>query len=104
MTQNPYINALAAAGYIGLVVLSVFTILGPVEHSLPPGLELLMPMAVLSLFVLSAAIMGYLFLYQPALLVLAGKHDEGATLFLKTVGSFAVMVAALLGVLRILVG
>lgn len=37
---------------------------------------ILIPIAVLSLFTLSAAIIGYLFLFQPAQMYLDGKKKE----------------------------
>ena len=51
----------------------------------------LAPVAVISLFTLSAAVMGYVFLYQPGLMILDGKKKQGVTLFLQTVAVFAVL-------------
>lgn len=65
---------------------------GPAEHMV----GILMPITVLSVFVLSAAVMGYVFLYQPILLFLAGEQKSGVTLFLHTVASFACIVAVLM--------
>lgn len=87
MTQNPFHNALAAAGYIVLVVSGLTfgsTLVEPNTED-----NIFMPMAMLSLFVLSAAVMAYIFLYQPLLLILDGKRTEGASLFLRTVAIFA---------------
>jgi len=50
-------------------------------------------MTMLSLFVLSAAIMGYLFLSEPLQLFLENKKQEAVTFFAKTVGIFACFVA-----------
>ena len=86
MTTNPFLNALAASAYIAVIVSIIFNaekILGPAEDTV------LIPMGMLSLFVLSAALMGYLFLYQPAMLFLEGKKKEGVDLFLTTVAVFA---------------
>jgi hypothetical protein len=88
MSQNPIINALGAAGYIGLIV-NLFSYAQKFSDS---ELGLMAPMIALSLFVISAAIMGYLFLYQPALLILEGKKNEGTKLFLLTVLSFAIII------------
>ena len=55
-------------------------------------------MALLSLFVLSAAVMGYIFFYQPTQLYLAGKHKEAVNMFLKTVGFFATITLVFLAI------
>lgn len=44
---------------------------------------------VLSLFVLSAAVMGYLFVYQPLKFFFEGKQQEAVRFFLLTVAFFA---------------
>src|SRR3989344_3108388 len=68
MTQNPLFNAAGAFVYIVLVVLGI-------AHFVEPGPDtILIPMAMLALFVLSACVMGYIFLYQPTLLFIAGEH------------------------------
>ncbi len=48
----------------------------------------IMPVMVISLFTLSAAVMGYIFLYQPIRMYFDNKKEEAVSLFLKTVGSF----------------
>ncbi len=61
MSKNPFLNALAASAYIVLVASGVYygpKVVGPVD-------SVLAPIAFLSLFTLSAAIMGYLFLATP---------------------------------------
>lgn len=91
MTNNPLYNALAALGYIVLIVTGIFyggPLIGPED-------TIFIPMAMLSLFVLSASIMGYIFLYQPAVLFLDNKRQEATTLFLSTVGIFACLTLAL---------
>jgi len=91
MTKNPFINALLASAYIGLVV----SIMGSMDKS---GTDtLLIPMAMLSLFVLSTAVMGYLFCYQPILLLSEGKRGEATKLFLQTAGVFALFTALAFG-------
>lgn len=47
------------------------------------------PVAAVSLFTLSAAVMGYIFCYQPAELYFDGKKKEAVRLFLRTVAVFA---------------
>ena len=85
MSKNSFANAGAALLYI--VAVSSLMYYGP--KSIGPVDSILIPIGMLSLFVLSAAVMGLLFLYQPAQLFFEGKKDEAIPLFLKTVGVFA---------------
>jgi hypothetical protein len=84
MTKNPYLNALAAGAYIVLVALVMQYGLMPAE----PSHVLVIPIIMLSLFTLSAAVMGFLFLSQPIQLYLDGKKKEALTFFLQTVLAF----------------
>ena len=93
MSQNPFANAGAAAAYItagGAIAFYVGPYLGSLEDTIAA------PILMLSLMVLSVAVMGYLFFYQPVLLLLGGKQKEGAELFLRTLGSFAGITLAIL--------
>ncbi|MBI3075020.1 MAG: hypothetical protein HYY92_02290 [Parcubacteria group bacterium] len=87
MTQNPFWNAGFAALYIvGIVSL--------IQYGLASALEdaektIFIPIIMLSLLVLSAAIMGYIFFGQPLQMYLDGKKKEAVHLFLKTVAVFA---------------
>ena len=102
MTKNPFLNALAAIAYIVLVVFVmnfVAKYLGDKEDGL------IAPMLALSLFTLSASVMGYLFVFQPVKLYLDGEKQAGVKLFVGTVAIFAVitllvLVAALVGIGR----
>lgn len=85
MTKNPFINALAAVVYIGIVASVMFY---GTKHTNPIN-SVIAPLAMISLFTLSAAVMGYLFLFQPLQLYLDGKKKEAVNLFLKTVVVFA---------------
>lgn len=85
MSKNPFLNALAATAYI-TVVASVMWY-GPERMASVDGV--IIPIAFLSLFVLSAALMGYFFLYQPVRLFFEQKPQEAAKLFLATVAVFA---------------
>lgn len=85
MTKNPVLNALAAIGYIVTVALVMY--FG--TKNLGPEDSVLAPIALLSLFTLSAAVMGYIFLYQPFILYFDNKKKAAMDLFIKTVGSFA---------------
>ena len=86
MSKNPFINALAAAGYISILATAIFNSPKFVTDS---ELGMMAPILFLSLFVISAALMGYFFVYQPVLLLIEGKHSEATKLFLSTVASFA---------------
>jgi hypothetical protein len=94
MTANPFLNAAAALGYIIALVLAIFYG-GP---AIGPKDTIFIPMAMLSLFVFSAATMGYLVLYQPIVMFLENKKAEAVDLFLKTIGTlggFAIALFAL---------
>ncbi|HEV7449282.1 MAG TPA: hypothetical protein VGP13_01955 [Candidatus Paceibacterota bacterium] len=93
MTKNPYINALAALAYIAALISVLFY--GPVVDG-PLDNTILIPIAMLSLFVFSAAAMAYVFLYNPLLLILEGKKKEGIKLFLSTLFAFGAMIVVLL--------
>ncbi len=86
--KQPFFYATGAAIYIVIIVLII-----NVVTSVIPGKSLLIPMAMLSLFVLSAAIMGFLFLSQPFFLFMENKKEEAILFFLKIVGVFAIYVA-----------
>ena len=93
MSQNPFANAGAAAAYIAAVASFMYyglPSMAYIEDSVAA------PIAMLSLFVFSAAVMGYLFFYQPALLLFGGRQKEGAELFLHTLGIFAGITLAIL--------
>jgi len=95
MTKNPFINALLAAGYIcGLVSLMSLFVDSEVEHIVP----MLIPILMLSLFTLSAAVMSIIFFYEPFRMYFDGQKQEAVTLVVKTVGYFAVFVVAVLAV------
>lgn len=85
MTKNPFINAIAGLIYITLVASIMFFGL---EHA-EPGNSVIVPIAVLSLFSLSAAMMGYIFLFQPVQLYLDGKKKQATTLLVHTTLIFA---------------
>lgn len=85
MTKNPFLNAAGATIYIAVVASALYY--GPKAVGAIEGI--IVPVAFLSLFVLSAAMMGCFFLYQPALLLSEGRRREAAKLFLQTVAAFA---------------
>ncbi len=94
MTKNPLINALAGLLYIALV--ASFLFYG--TQQLPFEDSVLIPIAMLSLFVFSAACMGYLFLYQPLQLFFEGQKKESVDLFIKTLVIFALSAALLVAI------
>lgn len=89
MNKNPVINAFLASLYIVLVSLIMYygtQLLGPLN-------TIIGPIAVISLFTLSAAIMGYLFCYQPLQLYFDNHKKQAVNLFLQTVAVFALITA-----------
>src|SRR3989344_1776138 len=98
MTKNPIHNALLASGYIVLVASLMF--FGSRFAGGPD--TVLVPIAMLSLFVLSAAVMAYLFLLQPVQMYLDGEKKEAIHLFAKTLATFAVITAILFAILFLL--
>ncbi len=92
--KKPFLNALGAAGYIAFLGLG-FQLTSQITYF---SGTILVPMTMLSLFVLSAAVMGFLFLSEPLQLLVEGKKKEAVACFGKTVGFFACFVA-LYGVL-----
>ena len=94
MTKNPTLNAIAAAIYI-VIVVSIMQFASRLHQ---PD-SVIIPMTILSMFTLSAAVMGYLFLGNPIQLYLDGKKKEAVTFFFRTVGTFAVITVLFLLVL-----
>jgi hypothetical protein len=88
MTKNPYLNALVAGVYIVFVVLLITY--GPTFVREKPD-TILAPIAMLSLLVLSVAFMGYIFLFQPALMYMDGQKREAIKFFTKTLLTFSVI-------------
>ena len=91
MTKNPIINALSGLLYIVLVVSLVYS----TPNSIDKLGSIFLPIAMLSLFVFSAATMGYIFMYQPLQLFLEGEKKKSVHLFLHTLVAFAICAATL---------
>jgi hypothetical protein len=87
MNKNPFLNAVFAVMYIMLVASVMYYGL----ETVAPADTIIMPIAMISLFTLSAAVMGYLFLYGPIQLYLEGDKKGAMNLFLKTVFVFAII-------------
>lgn len=83
--KNPYLNALLAGVYIMLVVWG----LNWTSHLKEIQGTFYVPMFMLSFFVFSAAVMGYLFVLNPLTLYIDGHKKEAVSDFLKTLGAFA---------------
>ena len=84
MLKKPSFRALAAVAYIILIVFGInrFSVLFPEE-------TIFIPMVMLSLFVLSAAVMAFLFFYEPFRLYIDGKKEDALKFFGKILGFFA---------------
>jgi hypothetical protein len=96
MIKNPFLNAVFATLYITGVVSVLSYLEGTrLEGS---GEFFLVPIAFLSMFTLSASVMGYLFLGQPFMLYNEGKKAEAVKFFFTTVATFAAITMVLLGV------
>lgn len=93
MSKNPIINALSASGYIILIV-TIMRFIMQTQKDKPDTIAA--PLTVLSLLTLSAAVMGYVFFYQPLQFLIDGKKKEAVNLFVKTVGIFAVFTVVVL--------
>jgi len=93
VTKNPIINA--GAGVLYIVVVASVMYYGT-QFSGTNDNSVLAPIAALSLFSLSAAVMGYIFLFQPLQLYFDGKKKEAVNIFLQTLGIFAAITVVIL--------
>jgi len=89
--EKPFLHALAAALYIVIIVFVVNAVTSALKSE---NETIIIPMTMLGLFVLSAAVMGFLFLSEPLILLMANKKREAVVFFVKVVGFFACFVAA----------
>jgi hypothetical protein len=89
MTTNPFLNALGALAYVISVVSFIHFATGFAETG--PDESVLVPIGMLSLLSLSAAVMAYIFFYQPILMLFDGKRKEAVQLFLQTIATFAAL-------------
>ena len=87
--KKPFLHALGAALYIVGIVLVAQAVGSVLKHK--PD-TIIIPMTMLSLFVLSAAVMGYLFLAEPITLLIENRKREGILFFGKVVAFFACFV------------
>lgn len=96
MTKNPIVNSLLATTYIALVAF-VMDYVSSQPHDGPESF--LGPVAFISVFTLSASMMGLLFGYQPFKLYFDGKKKEAISLLFKTLLTFAATTIVLLGLI-----
>ena len=97
MSTNPYLNAVLAAAYIVVVAFAMY--FG--SQNAGETDSVLAPIAMLSLLVLSVAVMGYLFFFQPVQMFMTGRTAEAGVFFLKTVGVFALITFVFLALLYV---
>lgn len=93
MSKNPIINALSASVYITLVVTIMTFVTQPLKNK--PD-TFFAPITFLSVLTLSVVVMAFLFFYQPLQLFIDGKKKQAISLFIKTVGIFAVFTVVIL--------
>lgn len=88
-----YRNAALAVLYVvGIVLLIMRVMTFPGGDG---GAPIVFPMAMLSLLVLSVAVMAFLFGYEPVHLYAQGRTQEAVAFFWKTVATFAGFTAVL---------
>ncbi len=90
--KNPYINAICASAYIGVV--------GTFMHFMERGYantpdKWFSGIAFISLLTLSVATMGYFFAFVPLQMYLDGRKQESVNFFLKTLGTFGAITLAI---------
>lgn len=86
--KKPFLFALVVALYIVFIV----SIISSLSLFMPKEDNIFMPIVMLSLFVLSTAVMGFLFLSEPIQLYMENHKQEAAVFFSKTVEFFACFV------------
>lgn len=84
--KKPYLNSFYAEVYILILASAMHFFAKPNTPD-----TFLDPVIFLSIFVLSASVMGYLFIGEPLQLYLNGEKKQAVSFFLKTVVSFAVI-------------
>jgi heme O synthase-like polyprenyltransferase len=87
MSKNPFLNALAASLYISFIGTCMYY--GP--KFVTKVDNVIFPIVFISVFTLSAAVMGFVFFYEPIQLYLENKKKEGVKLFLQSLGFFALI-------------
>lgn len=96
MTKNPIINAVIASLYI-LLVVGVLN--WGTRVQIGKNNTFLAPLAMISLFTLSTAVMAYVFASQPLQMFLEGRKKQAVSLFVQTVEIFGILTIILLGLM-----
>ncbi len=91
MSTRPFVNALAAAGYICLVAV-FFHFMQDIPDS---EFGVMAPVIALSLLTFSATLMGYLFLFHPVRLLIEHKPREAGTFLASTLTAFLLIVVSI---------
>lgn len=86
--KKPFLYSLAAALYIVLLV----SVMSLSSSMMPKEDNIFMPMLALSLLVLSALVMAFLFLSEPVKLYLEDQKKEAFSFFTKMIACFACFV------------
>ncbi len=84
--KKPFLHASGAALYI-IFIVTLLQVVSSVFKEIEGTFAV--PMTMLSLFVLSAAVMGYFFLSESVFLLFENKKKEAIMYFAKVVGFFA---------------
>ncbi len=84
MFKQSLLSALGVAAYVTLIVTGLFKLMPG-----PDGESLFVPIAMLMLFVVSAAIVGSLVLLKPIMMYVSGMKAESVKLLLWTIGWLA---------------
>jgi membrane protease YdiL (CAAX protease family) len=92
--KKPFLYALLAIVYIVDIVLGI-----QMTNFFPQKETILIPMTMLGLFVLSALVMGFLFLSEPLKLFMENKKQEALVFFTRTIGFFACFVVIFIVIL-----
>lgn len=95
MHSNPYIHAALASLYI-VGISSLMQLLGTIDGGED---SFGTPIVALSLLVLSAATMAYLFFYKPVMLYIDGDKQGSVRFFMMTLLAFAAITVVISGAL-----
>ena len=96
MKNNPAVHSLGHAALVVAYVSLVVWIMNNGEHWFKQEQTILGPIAILLLFVFSAAVAGSLVLGRPVMMYLDGQKKEALNFFGLTLGWLAVAMAILL--------
>ena len=86
--KRAFLNSVGVVLYVILVVLFIFSLQ---RFSQKPDNIIIIPIAMLLLFVCSAAITGFLVFGKPVMLYIDGKKKEALSLLIHTIGILVVI-------------